>query len=701
MERQGIPFGDMLPGLNRWHSNRIPSTLLRTRSYNALVRSGVVTWGDLADLTTERLFELRGVGWRSAKDIVIASIGQSLTVFSASDAGDGPPPVEGGGVCDEQLQHVDLETSQVTPGIAVARDSDASDVRVTEMVAGLRTLAAWGARERDATELRDVINLNSDAGSLPADLAELWRQCSQINLAALADSVLLNVTLDDLAQRIIACMDERQLMVYRRRMIDGATLAVVGKELGVTRERVRQLQGEAEERISHQLSQREFSLLHWRAADLRSALGAIAPATSENTCLALEKSLHGAGLEAARLLRPIILRLAGPYRVRHGWMVFEHADIPEGSDLEAMADECGLLPLDYAYGWLARFGVRHEFHDAWLDQSGRFRRNGEFLMVWTGSVVDKCVALLASESEPIDADTLVSMVGEGHNVRGVRARFFEDDRLARTNRTEWALRAWGMEEYTGITDEIAQRINNAGGQVEIDLVVRELVEQFGVKENSIRAYATAPMFVVEGDRIRLRRDDEQFEVGGTFQRCVGAYRSTAKKISLVVPADAELLRGSGRPLSGPVAAALGLAPGRPRSFSNVDGALNVTWPMTSATGPILGSLRVMATATGAIEGERVRLDFDLAQGCVSVERIPRELDGYDATEAIRLLTGIAVDHDNSLKVIATAIDTSPIDVRGVLVQRGDADLAGLLPIPEVDQDLESVLLDLAKVVSQR
>ena len=167
-----------------------------------------------------------------------------------------------------------------------------------------------------------------------------------------------------------------------------------------------------------------------------------------------------------------------------------------------MADEFGQLSLAEACEWLRGYGVRAEFHDAWLVQSGRFRRDGDRLMVWSGHVVDKCVALLASRNEPADAETLVALIGEGHNAKGVRGRLFEDKRLMRVNRTEWALAAWGLEEYTGITDEIAQRIDEAGGQIELNAVVKEIVRQFGVQENSVFAYAAAPMFVVEGDHIR-------------------------------------------------------------------------------------------------------------------------------------------------------------------------------------------------------
>ena len=51
---------------------------------------------------------------------------------------------------------------------------------------------------------------------------------------------------------------------------------------------------------------------------------------------------------------------------------------------------------------------------------------------------------------------------------------------------------------------------------------------------------------------------------GTLGDCTGAFRSSEGIISLLVPVDTELLRGSGRSIDGPVAAAIGVTAGSPR-----------------------------------------------------------------------------------------------------------------------------------------
>ena len=62
VKRWDRPLGEMLPGLLRSHSQRVTSPSLKTRAYNALVRAGVATWGDVAGLTPGQLFKLRNAG---------------------------------------------------------------------------------------------------------------------------------------------------------------------------------------------------------------------------------------------------------------------------------------------------------------------------------------------------------------------------------------------------------------------------------------------------------------------------------------------------------------------------------------------------------------------------------------------------------------------------------------------------------------
>lgn len=694
IKRQDTSLGEMLPGLLRYRSQPLARASLKVRSYHMLRRAGVATWGDMVDLTPRQLSMFQNVGMLAIIDIVTCSVEKALHSYQTGDPTEECDSEDLDGELEKLSEFLTNEGDPAEAALANLRNFGTWGINFMNSLDALRSLAAWGIRERGAERLGDLLELKEDS--------KIWDEFSQIVLDDLADPVLLNITLDDLVGKFLMDLSVRERNVYWRRVIEGATLAEVSKEHGVARQRILQLQQRAESRLFHALQRsRVFDLLRWRAADLRASLGVTAPVGHAITRLALEKSLRGASAEFVELLRPLVLHLAGPFQERDGWITLEQATIPDSIEIKDLANEFGVLLLADAYKILAACAIRSEFHDAWLDHSGWFRRAGEHLMVWSRNVVDKSVALLAVRGKPADADTLVTLVGEGHRVSGARARFFEDKRLMRVNRTDWALRAWGLEEYTGITDEIAQRIEEGGGQAVVNDVVNEIVRLFNVKKNSVVMYTMAPMFCVEHGCIRLRRGDEPFKVGGNLELCTGAFRSSERIVSLLIPVDADLLRGSGRALRGPVAAVLGVVPGQPRSFSYADGGLNVTWPMTSAMGPSLGSVRVLVENVGALEGDRVRLDFDIEQRRVTVERVPRELSSYENDEAIRLLTGISTDLNETLDAVAQAIDTSPANVRYALQKRGDNDLVSLLPLLEIDPQLEATLSDLARMISQR
>ena len=659
------------------------------------MRAGIRTWGELAEIAPAELLEFPRAGKTTVQDIVACCVERCLSASPGEDANqEHRDPIMDAVANDDTEGEADrTETARVL--------TDPATEQLGSILPALSMFAAWAMRERNAHQLSNIWQINPDVGTIPTDLAEVWDELKQIELQHIADPSLTSVTPDVFAEELSKSFDEREWTVYRRRVIEGATLAEVGQEIGVTRERVRQIQPAVEKLADSILLRDELRPLLWRAADLRLSLGAAAPSEHEATLLALERSLRGASAPAVKLLKPLLLRLAGPYRERNGWLTLTDVDIKKASPLKAMADEFGLLPIASAYKWLEGRGFRSEFHDAWLDEFGRFRAIGDSFIDWSGNVVDKCVAILALRCEPADAETLVGIVGEGHSVRGVHGRLFDDERVVRVNRSDWALRAWNLEEYSGITDEIAQRIGDAGGDAEVGAVVQRIARRFGVRDKSVLVYTTAPMFAIEGTRIRLRRADEPFEVGGTLGRCAGAFRLSKHAISLLVQVDADLLRGSGRAFRGPTAVALGVRPGQPRVFRHKEGVLMVTWPMTSASGPSLGSVRMLASMVGVVVGDRVRLDFDLTQGTVSSERIPEDLGGYRDVEAIRLFTGIETGLDNAIALVADAIDASPANVRRVLTERGDAQLAELLPTPDVDPQLKSTLSDLARMMSQR
>ncbi|HWA67415.1 MAG TPA: sigma factor-like helix-turn-helix DNA-binding protein [Mycobacteriales bacterium] len=675
------PVGDLLPGLRDWNV-QIPSHLLRTRTQNLLRRHDVTTWADLAGLSVYDLGQFRGAGAQTVLDLAclaVAAVG--------NQKGSGAPVVE---------EPLTLEQDEALPP-----QREPLDPAVARITDGLRTLAAWALRERQLDEFKGLVQPAAGL-QLPEPVAALWHAVAGQRLEDVADPDLVNADVAELSAALLDRFAGAQRVILEQRLLSStpATLDQVGQQVGLTRERVRQLQTKLIEHLTRSLTERQFLPLTWRSADLADTLRSFAPADAPETVQAIDRACRSQTDEGASELKALLLYLAGPFNLRDGWHIRRGSEFPDGRALESAADASRTLSFETIDEWLDANGINTLFRSVWLQHTGRFRVMGDRVAVWSGSVVDKCVTLLAMRGSPCTVESLLDDVGEGHSPRGVRNRFFEDPRLMRVNKNDWALRAWDLEEYTGIAEEIAQRIVEWGGSARISDLVDELVRLFGVSAASVRVYVEAPMFVVEGGVVRLRREDEAFQLASGLSRARGCFRLDASRISYLVTVDKDVVRGSGRQCPEQFAAALGVRPGQPQSFSAADGTVAVTWPATSGLGPSLGSVRGLADDVGAAEGDFLRLEFDVVEKNVVGHLVTRALlDAASSDEAVRMMSGLDLGADQ-LAAVARAIDVAAADVFRVLRQRGDDRLADLLPRPVADEALQQALAELAGTLDE-
>jgi len=155
---------------------------------------------------------------------------------------------------------------------------------------------------------------------------------------------------------------------------------------------------------------------------------------------------------------------------------------------------------------------------------------------------------------------VVERIGEGHSTRTVLNGLAQDARVGRAGKKTWGLRSWGVEEYSGIVDEIVERIDRDGGSCDVESLVEELRSTFSVTENSVRLYLSTLAFVIEGGRVRRRTDDEPWTIDDRLAVARGAYRND-NALRLRLPVTKDVLRGSGHAIHPAVAVALAVAPG--------------------------------------------------------------------------------------------------------------------------------------------
>lgn len=163
--------------------------------------------------------------------------------------------------------------------------ADAPAAQPPEIVPALQVIAAWAMAERGASTLGDLFTLAPAADGMPTDVARRWDRLAQLSLRPLAGSAEPGENVTQLAGELLGETDERRRLILTSRTFapDKRTYDSLARELGISRERVRQLEGDAITRLTQASWQDRYAPLRWRAASVarqgapRPAVGADAP----------------------------------------------------------------------------------------------------------------------------------------------------------------------------------------------------------------------------------------------------------------------------------------------------------------------------------------------------------------------------------------------------------------------------------------
>ncbi len=678
-------YGELVPPLAVWKWLKIdepdPSDLrcspLRRRSRNVLLQNQVRTWGEVSKLTLRNVNSFTNAGIGTVKDILRFAV--ELGAFGA-------------------IRHPEGSFQAEPAGPAAMAPQPLGD---DETARHFSELAMWAIEETDALTLGEALDRASSSISIPPDIRDavsgirstlLPRFTTETTSSAnLLSGILHNLLPNDVK------------VILRRRLTDAPqTLEELGHELGVTRERVRQIQVRAEERFDALLSERSSRAVIWRGYSLRGALGSCAPCEDPRVKSALEFAVRGE-TEYPDALRHLVLSIAGPYRVEGQVLVTGIAAHDVGARLRSHADGFGVIDASVASSTLTDFGIREEFQQSALDWVGGFRQWNGTLLVWPHSGVDKAVTVLALRGAPATMEEIIADIGEEYSERSLHQRIMDDPRVTRINRHQFALSAWGYDEYSSIADAIADQIARDGGSSDLTSLVSTIASTFQVKESSVRIYAEAPMFVITDGRVRLRGTDEFVTVDEDVSKARGTFKVSADCYVTLIDVDHDILRGSGRAIPKALSLALGVAPGSKRTFKGGQGNVVVSWPRTSATGPAFGSTRMCAIETRCQEGQLMRLTFDTTMETVSASAIPPSIlkGSLPSAEAVETLCGIDLSESKDpIEAVAVAIGVGRSAVRRTLAARGDEDVLRVLPIDEADEEFDAALERLAQQLGE-
>ncbi len=558
--------------------------------------------------------------------------------------------------------------------------------QISALEPSLDLLLRWSSLLR-----KQPVSLNSittlDRQQLPPDIAHA---ASEIDRFAFMNTPAL-VTPVDAVNDLLELLDvrEREVIAARSWSDKPDTLAALAGRLGVTREWVRQIQMKAEANLTQLLSTTANRPVIWYAHEIRRILGPYLPYT-----VAADR-MQTLDVPIPSETASVLLYLAGPYRA-HGGDWLENGAV-NGADLvaSAIADVFESAPKaahNTLLDALAERGMSSDVAEAYLRQKAPLRHWNDYWIRWHGSVVEKAHAVLKLIGEPSTAESINQAIGEGYSVSTVQNGMSQDPRFIRTGKRMWGLRAWGIEEYSGIAEEILERIDRNDGSVNVEDLVRELVDTFpDIAESSVRMYLGTPAFVVEGQGVRRRTDDDAWPVSSQLRDARGAFLTRQNELRLAVSVTGEVQRGSGQGINDAVAVALGVTPGREQTFTSREGIrLTARWRPWSTSGPDIGSVRELAARTDAQLGDTVVLVFNLEDGTLGAVKI---LSGTEGLSRLAMILGVDAS-DDLTTLVAQSIMCRASEVRSVLRARGDSDLADIIPAStdsRLETEIESLI----------
>lgn len=622
---------------------------LPTRATNALGRFGCGVSDQLMGVTLEEM-----MGWRQVGLGTVDAILQGLAEVSLSSA---TPTVT---------------SRSVEPYLTADSPAASNDfpLWVASLAEDLSTVARWYA----AIGLPSQPLLSGDRPNSPDTVADARQRLEALVPSDVLDDAELGLDAAGLFDAALSVLDPRAVEILRTRLFadERVTLDDLGRTHGVTRERIRQIEGKARGIMLSIISDSDSGALADVARSARDLIGTIRPLEDLLTLIpALSKDVQRVSQPAWRVLD----RLDDAYEIEDGWCVVPTMTAAKSvtqTRLQEAADPYGMVRVDEIDLVDSSCAEKlPQITAAWLTYCG-YVIHGEFVLTRTSSVADYAVGVLALEGSPLSAQEIVDRFVFHRSARSLGNALASDDRFDRVDRDRWALSDWGMEAYTGIRSIIRELVARSGGRARLDDVVEHMTTRYTVSSSSIAAYAAAPPFMTRDGFVQLDSGDRT--VRKAPQRTRRMFRlpdGWAYRVRITT----DHLRGSGSVAPRAIATILGLEAGQTIYLDSPLGPQAIAW---TGIQPSFGTIRRFLIAGDIAADAEVFLIMN-DDHTFSFEKA-RDVTDDPLADALSLVGAApSADLETARLALARAIelpDTSPLtSILGEYRSRGDDDVA--------------------------
>ncbi|MBC9717841.1 Lsr2 family protein [Streptomyces sp. TRM66268-LWL] len=154
-----------------------------------------------------------------------------------------------------------------------------------------------------------------------------------------------------------------------------------------------------------------------------------------------------------------------------------------------------------------------------------------------GTLKARAHTVLSEAQHPLLTARLVERMGSDVNERSLKIQLAADPTFTRSDIDSWALASWELRPYTSLKDLVAEEVDDAGGSVASDVLIRKLTRSFSINEASLRQTMSTYPFTSKGGIVRRLSDDYDDErhdssSNGTRKTSPAAGRELARDLGL-------------------------------------------------------------------------------------------------------------------------------------------------------------------------
>lgn len=479
------------------------------------------------------------------------------------------------------------------------------------------------------------------------------------------------------AQRVLDQFDadNRTLLTGRVLALDPLPAADIAAALHCDESTIGRRAQRAHRALTETLTRPEHGALRADAEHLAALLGPYIPALNAE----YELARHGHHLTDATTA--LLLHVAGPYRRHQHWLENtgrgSHQKIREAAHNALSAAGGALRATDLATTLTDHGMTAHSALD-YIRETYTLTQIGGITIAHTdttGPVM--AAAVLHAHATPLTIAEIHIAMGPDIITDGALATALSaKPQFVRASRTTWALRQWELPQYNGIDSAIRDHLAAQGGTATTGELVAAIRDAYpDVSEKSIRTFMSAPQYITERGRTRLRRRGDPKVTPKPLHTARGVYRTSTDEIRLTITVTHDHHRGSGHNIPTPMAAALGLRAGQRRTYTSTTGQqpIAIKWANQSINSARIGSLRTHVNDLAAATGDTLIIAINTAEKTHTTTILDSK-----ATPAQQLAQLTGRDATDPTAALADALDNPGCTPQEALRQRGDHAVADLL-----------------------